>query len=248
MYVITGATSNTGRVVAHRLLDEGKQVRVIGRSLERLEPFTNRGAEGFIAEPTDPDALIEAFSGAEAAWLMLQPNYIPHSEKFAGYQDAVTNAIFKAASFTKLPYAVTLSSCGADQSSGTGSVLGLHQMEQRLNTMPSLNLLHLRAGYFMENTPSYIYSILKNGKVTGPFNQNLKLPFISTQDIGHAAADALISLSFTGRIVQELHGQRDLSIKEAVSIIGAVIDIPGLIYEQNTVHEFGNELLAAGVS
>lgn len=31
MYVITGATGNTGSVVAERLLAEGEKVRVVGR-------------------------------------------------------------------------------------------------------------------------------------------------------------------------------------------------------------------------
>ena len=42
MYVITGASGNTGNVVARRLLAEGRKVRVIGRSAENLRPFSLR--------------------------------------------------------------------------------------------------------------------------------------------------------------------------------------------------------------
>ena len=38
MYVITGATGNTGKVVAERLLAEGRKVRVVGRNAEKLQP------------------------------------------------------------------------------------------------------------------------------------------------------------------------------------------------------------------
>lgn len=229
MYIITGSTSNTGSVVAYQLLDAGKQVRVIGRSLEKLSPFIDRGAEAFVAEPTDAQALIEAFRGAKAAWIMLQPNYIPDSPDFSGYQAQVTAAIAQAIVANPLEYAVTLSSWGADRESGSGPVLGLHHMEQIMNKLPIENLLHLRAGYFMENTLSY-------------------LPFIATKDIGHAAAEALINLNFTGRQVQELHGQRDLSIREATAMIGNAIGKPGLVYQQNTIPEFKSDLMAAGVS
>jgi uncharacterized protein YbjT (DUF2867 family) len=49
MYVITGATGNTGRVIAERLLKAGKKVRIVGRDPRRLEKFTEKGAESFIS-------------------------------------------------------------------------------------------------------------------------------------------------------------------------------------------------------
>lgn len=248
MYIVTGSTSNTGSVVAHQLLDAGKKVRVIGRSLEKMAPFLNRGAEAFVAGPTDAQALIQAFKGAKAAWIMLQPNYIADSADFTGYQAQVTNAIAQAIAANPLEYAVTLSSWGADLESGSGPVLGLHRMEQVMNALPIQNLLHLRAGYFMENTLSYLPSILKNGKVSGPFDQNILLPFIATKDVGHKAAEALINLTFKGKLVQELHGQRDLSIREATAMIGNAIGKPGLVYQQNTIQEFKSALIAAGFS
>lgn len=39
MYVITGATGQTGNKVAEKLLAQGEQVRVVGRDAKRLEPF-----------------------------------------------------------------------------------------------------------------------------------------------------------------------------------------------------------------
>jgi len=53
MFVVTGASGNTGSIVANRLLDNHKQVRVIGRKAEHLQQFTKRGAEAVIADLTD---------------------------------------------------------------------------------------------------------------------------------------------------------------------------------------------------
>ncbi len=50
MYVIMGATGNTGSVAADALLAKGEKVRVLGRSAERLERFAKRGAEAFVAD------------------------------------------------------------------------------------------------------------------------------------------------------------------------------------------------------
>jgi len=57
MYVITGATGHTGNEVAEKLLAKGEQVRVVGRSAKRLEPFVKKGAEAFVADITDTGAL-----------------------------------------------------------------------------------------------------------------------------------------------------------------------------------------------
>jgi uncharacterized protein YbjT (DUF2867 family) len=46
MYVILGASGNTGSVVAETLLKNREKVRVVGRNKERLAPFVKQGAEG----------------------------------------------------------------------------------------------------------------------------------------------------------------------------------------------------------
>jgi uncharacterized protein YbjT (DUF2867 family) len=52
MYVVIGATGNTGKVVAEKLLEKGEKVRVVGRDAKRLERFTQKGAEAFVADVT----------------------------------------------------------------------------------------------------------------------------------------------------------------------------------------------------
>jgi uncharacterized protein YbjT (DUF2867 family) len=63
MYVVTGATGNTGEIVADKLLAAGVKVRVIGRDAKKLERFAQKGAEAFVADVTDAGAVESAFSG-----------------------------------------------------------------------------------------------------------------------------------------------------------------------------------------
>ena len=230
MYVVTGATGNTGRVVANRLLDQGKKVRVIGRNRERLQPFVARGAEAFVADLSDQAAVKQAFAGASAVYAMIPPNVA--SPDFRAEQRRVTAAIAAALEHAGVEHAVTLSSIGADKESGTGPVVGLHELEQALNRIGGLNVVHLRAGYFMENTLGQVGAVHAMGKTAGPLRGDLNLPMIATQDIGNKAADWLLALDFNGKQTRELLGQRDLSMDEATSIIGKAIEKLDLEYAQ----------------
>jgi nucleoside-diphosphate-sugar epimerase len=60
MYVILGASGNTGSIIADSLLLKGEKVRVVGRDARRLERFARKGAEAFTADLSDAAALINA--------------------------------------------------------------------------------------------------------------------------------------------------------------------------------------------
>lgn len=230
MYAITGASGNTGSVVAHTLLDSGKQVRVIGRNADHLRQFADRGAEVFVADLTDTAKLARAFSGAEAVYAMIPPD-TSAADVFA-YEDRVSASLASALADAKVRHAVSLSSIGADKPSGTGLILGLQHLEHALERVDGLNILHLRAGYFMENTLAQAGIIHAVGNGAGPISTDVKLPMIASRDIGAAAAQALLRLDFKGHQTRELLGQRDISYPEAISIIGKAIGKPDLKYIQ----------------
>jgi uncharacterized protein YbjT (DUF2867 family) len=230
MYVVTGATGNTGSVVANRLLDQSKKVRVVGRSAERLQPFVARGAEGFVADVSDQAAATRAFTGADAVYAMIPPDMT--TQDFRSDQHRVGEAIAGALEDSGVKHVVSLSSVGADKESGTGPVVGLQEFENRLNRITGLNVVHLRAGYFMQNTLGQAAAIRAMGKTAGPLRGDLKLPMIAARDIGDAAAELLLALDFSGKQTRELLGQRDLSMDEATAIIGEAIGQADLKYLQ----------------
>lgn len=246
MYVVTGATGNTGSVVAQTLLDRGKQVRVIGRNTERMRQFTARGAETVIADLADTTKLVDAFRGAEAVYTMIPPD--PSAPDLYAYDERIIASFASALAEARVPYAVNLSSVGADKQSGTGPVVGLYRQEKALDDVNGLNTLHLRAGYFMENTLPQAEIIHAMGSVAGPMRADLKLPMIATRDIGVAAAEALLRLGFKGHQTRELLGQRDISYTEAASIIGEAIGKPALKYTQLPDEKLRPALAKMGMS
>jgi uncharacterized protein YbjT (DUF2867 family) len=246
MYVITGATGNTGHIVAKRLLEQGKNVRVIGRSAERLAKLSALGAEAFVADLSDKAGLSRAFAGAEAAYLMIPPDLA--SADFRAYQEQVTDAMVSAVEQNEVGHVVALSSIGADKAEKTGPIVGLHFLEEALKRVSGLNTLSLRAAYFMGNTLPQISVIQHMGVTAGPLRPDLKVPMIATRDIGAYAADALLRLDFKGFQTQELLGERDLTYLEVTSIIGNAIGKPDLRYSQIPYEHFGGALQQMGAS
>jgi len=246
MYVVLGASGNTGQVVAKNLLARGQKVRVVGRNAARLQPLAAQGAESFIGDVTDTRALTKACKGAETAYVMIPPN--PSSNDFRSYSERAGDAIATAIRHAGVKNVVSLSSIGADKASGTGPVLGLHTLEQKLNQIDNINILHLRAGYFMENTLPQVGAIRMTGSVAGPLRPDLKVPMIATRDIGAAAADALLKLDFRGQQTRELLGERDLDYTEVASIIGDGIGKPGLGYIQMPDEHMKPVLVQMGMS
>ena len=246
MYVVLGASGNTGHIVAKTLLAGGQKVRAVGRNASHLQPLATNGAEISIADVSDAAALTKAFQHADSAYVMIPPT--PTSNDALAYAERVSDAIAAAAKNTGVRNIVSLSSIGADKPSGTGPVVGLHNLEQKLNRIDAANVLHLRAVYFMENTLPQAGAIRAMDCTSGPLRPDLKLPMIATRDIGAAAADALLQLAFRGKQTQELHGQRDLEYTEVTAIIGTAIGKPNLNYVHLTDDQIRPTLIQMGMS
>jgi uncharacterized protein YbjT (DUF2867 family) len=237
MHLVTGATGNTGSVVAKGLLKQGKKVRVIARNQEKLKELASLGAETLIGDITSQDTANKAFAGIEAAYLMIPPAMT--DPDYRGYQKKLTEVYGSALEAnSSVKHVVVLSSFGADKDAKTGPILGLHFLEERLKQIKLLNSLSLRAGYFMENTLGQAGAIHQMGAVVGPLKPDLKIPLIASIDIGNSALDALLQLNFTGHQTRDLQGQRDLTYLEITAIIGAAIGKPDLQYQVISSEQF----------
>jgi len=246
MYAVTGASGNTGRVVAEKLLADREKVRVIGRDTSRLASLVHKGAEAFATDLIDAEGLARAFDGARAAYVLVPPNLA--SADVRAYQERVTDTLAAALEKAAVVYVVALSSFGADKAEKTGPVVGLHNLEQKLNGLSGLNALYLRAGYFLENLLPQVAVIQNFGFVAGPLRANLPLPMVATRDIGSVAAELLLKLDFAGKQAWELLGQRDLTYSEVTSVIGKAIARPNLAYMQLPAQQLKPAFVQMGMS
>jgi len=245
MYVVLGATGNTGSIIASSLLTKGERVRVVGRGASRLARFVRRGAEAFTANVNDAAALTTALTGARAAYLMLPPSMT--SLDYRADQERESDSISKAVRESGLRYAVFLSSFGAHVPEGTGPIAGLHSAEQKLNAINGVNVLYLRAGYFMKNHLAAIGMIQGMGIFGHALLPELKIPMIATRDIGEYAAERILKLDFSGKQTRELLGERDLTMNEVTSIIARGIGKPDLRYVQFPYEQVLQVLMQMGI-
>jgi uncharacterized protein YbjT (DUF2867 family) len=227
---VTGATGNTGHVIAEKLLSGGHKVRVIGRSAERLQPLVDRGAEAFVGNVDDADFLARAYNGADAVYVMIPPN--PASEDYVAEADRISKAHVAAIKKSGVEYVVALSSVGAHRADGVGVVRVLYNMEQDLNGLEGVNVLALRPAYFMDNIYPQADLIKIMGFVGSPVAGDLKMPLVHTRDIGEVAAARMADRSFSGHTHEYIAGQRDISYNEITEALGKAIGRENLKYVQ----------------
>jgi uncharacterized protein YbjT (DUF2867 family) len=225
---VLGATGKTGGTVAERLLAAGVKVKAVGRSADKLAALKKRGAETISADVDDAAALAAAFRGSDAAYLMIPSDY--HKPDLLGQYAQAGDAIVRAIRGAGVKRAVFLSSLGGEATSGTGPIVGLHAAEEKLRAVAGIDVLILRPGYFYENNFGTLALIKHQGINGGAIDPGLKMLTIAAADIGAAAAEALRKTDFSGVVVRELTGPRDITMAEATSLLGKAIGKPDLSY------------------
>lgn len=225
MYVVFGASGNTGSVVASRLLDRGKQVRVVARDVARLERFKARGAEVVAVDVLDPKAVAAAMQGAERVWLLVPPDNA--SNDLVGRGKQIIDHYGAALAQHGVKTAAFLSSVGAQLPSGTGPIVMTHYAETTLpQQAPKTAFTFVRAAYFMENILNYAQA-MKNDGVLPVFGggEGHPFPMVATRDIGEIAGDALVSPPSATDWV-ELSGPREYSFEDAAAQASAILGRP----------------------
>ncbi|MEZ8825425.1 NmrA family NAD(P)-binding protein [Vibrio amylolyticus] len=203
LYVVTGVTGRTGSAAAKALIEMNQRVRVVVRNASKGVEWTALGAEVAVADLNDTQALTEAFSCADGAYIVSPPQYWSKAlyEKAQSMAQSIANAALAA----NLPKLVVLSSVGADKSDKTGWIAMNHMLEQSLKDSASA-VAFLRAAYFMENWAPLI-KIAHDQRQLSSFLTPLdrKLPMIATADIGRIAATTLCQ-TWEGIRILDLEG------------------------------------------
>jgi uncharacterized protein YbjT (DUF2867 family) len=224
MFTVFGASGNTGSVVAKRLLDAGKKVRLVVRDPNKVAALRSRGAEVVTGDVLEAKAVKSALAGAEGAYLLIPPD--PRSTDFLGRGRRIVDDYLAALTDARVPHAVMLSSVGAQKPSGTGPIVTVHYAETTLPKAGATKFTFVRAAYFMENILANAYP-MKNDGVLPVFGGGEAHPFpmVATGDIGNVAADALLAAPSATQWI-ELQGPREYSFADAAAAAAKIVGRP----------------------
>ncbi len=245
VYAVMGATGHIGGVISKELLKTGHDVRVLGRSVEKLKLLMDQGAHAYRTAFDQPKTLAEAFRGAYGVFTMIPPDN--SADNYLGYMSRVGEAIVQALRDSGVKYVVNLSGFGAHLIEGTGPIQGQHKQEVRLNQLTGVHIVHLRPHYFMENLLRAIPRIQGAGIHPSLLRADLPLPMVATRDIGVKAADLMERLGFSGQSVIEFFGPRAVTMHEATTALGKAIGRPDLKYVQLSYADAEKVLLGSGM-
>ncbi len=247
MIAVMGASGNVGGKVADVLLHEGQDVRVFGRSAERLDPLGRRGAEVAVGDAMRLDDLQMLFKDAVSALVVLPDNVAdPH---YVANRSEMSRAITQALRDQRVGHIVFASSIGADRDRGVGPVAGLHELEELLFGLEEANVLSLRAAMHMEQNLLGSIPMIKEQKVNGGvIKGDLRFPMIATIDIAQRAAGHLARREFFGHTVETILGPKDVTMNELTLALGAALGIPNLPYVEFPPDGVRAALQGAGMS
>jgi uncharacterized protein YbjT (DUF2867 family) len=243
-YVITGGAGHISKPLTEKLLAAGHNVTVVGRNEEHLTSLVAIGAIPKIGSLQDQAFLIDVFAGADAVYTMVPTNFAVTDldSYFSSFAENYATAL-KA---NKTKYVVNLSSMGAHMRAGAGPVSGLHLVEQSLNALEDINVLHLRPAYFYYNFLTQA-AMAKHMNIIGSnFGRNEKLVMTDQADIAEVAADALLKLDFIGRSIRYIASD-ERSVDDIANVLGSAIGKPDLKWIEFTDEEAFGGMVQAGL-
>jgi uncharacterized protein YbjT (DUF2867 family) len=232
IYAVTGAAGRAGGAVADRLLAAGKQVRAIDKNVQGLARLAAKGAQPFEGLLEDAAVMARAFQGASAAFLTFPPER-PSREYYPMLGRIVAGALDECG----VTHAVSVSGVTAHLSEKTGHFGDFYHLEQALNEAENVNILHMRAGFLMENLLTLIARIKSEGVIEGALRGDLAVPQIALRDVAEFATEALLKANFTGKSARELLGPCDLTMDETARVVAKALDMPSLRYVQPPFEE-----------
>jgi uncharacterized protein YbjT (DUF2867 family) len=221
MFVVLGANGRAGGETAAALIAMGKPVRVVVRKQEHADRWRQSGAEIAIADIDNEARLTGALKDATGAFLLCPP---PSSGDPYKRADEVGRALANAVHKAQVPKIAVLSSIGAQHETGTGVIATLNALEKHLRgSAPSTTFL--RPGYFVETWSEMAETVTTEGVLPSFLELTQRVPMVSTQDVGRAAAQ-LLSDEFSGNRIVELRGAQDWSSNDVAAAFAQVLGCP----------------------
>ena len=220
LFAISGATGQTGSVVAQTLLSAGHPVRLLVRDPGKAAQWKEQGAQVVETDFTDHASLAQGLSGASAAYFMSPPDY--HSADMFASTKKHCDVWRRAVEQSGLTRMVALSSVGAHLSANTGNIYTTYLTEHALSGFPA-EVHFVRAAWFMENWAGVLPVAKQEGTLPSflaPLDRSI--PMVSVNDIGRVCAETLMAGSKAPRYT-ELQGPQSYSPLDVAQTLSKIL-------------------------
>lgn len=241
--IVAGSLGNISKPLAQQLIVAGHQVIIISSNNDKTVGIEQLGAQAAIGSLNDAAFLTQTFTGADAIYGMVPPNFGNSSmrEGMKNVGRAYAEAI-KAAGISKV---VFLSSIGAHLDGGTGPIAGLHDVEQLLNKLDGVDIKYLRANMFYFNFFHDIPLIKQAGIIGSNYPAGKRLVMVHPTDIADAVAEAL-QQPFEGKTISYVASD-DRTTTDIAKVLGTAIGKPELPWVEFTDEQAYEGMVQAGM-
>lgn len=240
---LTGSLGNISKPLAEILISAGHEATIISSSENKRTAIAALGAKAAIGSVNDIEFLTGAFKGADVVYTMVPPNFAATDYRL--YIREIGKNYAAAIRAAKITRVVNLSSIGADLSEGTGPITGLHDVENILNQLDGVSVVHLRAAFFYHNFLGNIDMIRHMHILGSNYGEQTSLYMVHPKDIAEAAAEE-IQRSFTGKSIRYVASDHHKA-GEVASILGAAIGKPDLKWVEFTDEQALGGMLQGGL-
>jgi len=215
---VVGATGRIGARLTENLLAKGHSVKALSRGGPTLDALVAKGAEPCLGSfDTGVGEVSTFFDDADAAFLMVKTDW----EDLHEHYPAVALRFFDALRDSPVKFAVSLTGMGSGVGGNTGHFQPFHILDQILNRLRDIDLVHLQGGWFMENLFAWIDSIAQHDRIGWSLDPDVKTPWVAIRDIADLAAKEFDMPPDQHRSVKELGV--DYTMTEIAAIIGRAL-------------------------
>ncbi|MEO5999260.1 MAG: NmrA family NAD(P)-binding protein [Chitinophagaceae bacterium] len=242
--IVTGSLGNISKPLTQSLVQQGHEVTVISSKADKQNDIEAIGAIAAIGSIDDVNFLTETFTGADAVYCMIPPNFAVANQ--VDYYSKVGSNYAKAIAQSGVKRVVDLSSYGAHLGKGTGFIVGSYHVEQILNALSNVSVTHIRPGYFYYNFLHLIGMIQTHGFIASNFGDDDKLAMASPVDIAEAIAAEIVKPASEKKVRYVVSD--DKTCNEISSILGKAIGNADLQWKTFTNEQVQTAMEARGMS
>lgn len=241
---LTGSLGHINQITIPALVAAGHQVQVITHREDRVGAIQKLGATALVGSIEDVSFLTQAFKGNDAVYLMLTGMGTAAGDPVALGEIQGTR-YRQALEAAKVPYAVNLSSVGADQGPEVGALYAYHLIENELTRAAQTHFTFIRPVGFFDNLRSNLTQMQTQHIYTNNFGPDTQSAWTDPRDIATAVLDAF-------KVVPQANAVRYvmsqwLTGHELIAGLAAGLNLPDLRWVTITDDQKEAALVKAGM-